>query len=105
MCVSTLVSLSGFFSKLGQDYKALKSEKSAIFTYITRTYPDDIRYIHNFIYSFFYFQDIVLATPQKVLHEGVYNISRYIREAHIIFALQGAERAKSFNNLFFREEM
>ena len=47
----------------------------------------------------------MLATPQKVLHEGVYNISRYIREAHIIFALQGAERAKSFNNLFFREEM
>ena len=77
-----------------------------MFTYIARTYPDVyIRYIHNLIYSFFYFQDIVLATPQKVLHEGVYNISRYIIEAHIIFALQGAERAKSFNNLFSREEM
>ena len=77
MCVSTLVSLSGFFSKLGQDYKALKSEKSAMFTYIAnRTYPDDIIHILNFIYSFFYFQGIVLATPQKVLHEGVYNISR-----------------------------
>ena len=46
----------------------------------------------------------MLATPQKVLHEGVYNI-RHIREAHIICPVERAERAKSFNNLFFRGEM